>query len=173
MTQLAWRSAWVAVAPRPKLRAAFSASTSGSSMTERPVHQGERAVGRGSHGGAVGDDQSGPAASCPLRQEFEEVTFVVGIHFTRWFVGEKDRRLVDQGQSQSSARELAPGEVSGYGVGAGREPDRLERGLDLVIAARAGQCHGNEQVLADGEVVEQVARLQQHANAPGTDTGTL
>src|SRR3954462_3382596 len=155
MAQVAWRRAWVAVEPRPKLRAAFSASTSGSSMIELPVHQGEGAVGRGGHGGAMGDDQRGPTASSTLRQEFEEVTFVVGIHFTRWFVGEKDRGLVDQGQSQSSARELAPGEGSWSGVGAGRESDRLERGLDLVIAARAGQCHGNEQVLADGEVVEQ------------------
>src|SRR3954453_11932275 len=99
----------------------------------------------------MGDDQRGPTASGTLRQEFEEVTFVVSIHFTRWFVGEKDRGLGDQGQSQSSARQLASGEVGGYGVGTGREPDRLERRLDPVIAACAGQCHGNAQVLTDGE----------------------
>src|SRR3954462_15206377 len=116
MAQVAWRRAWVAVERRPKLRAAFSASTSGSSMIELPVHQGEGAVGRGSHGGAMGDDQRGTTASSTRRQEFEEAVFVVGIHFTRWFVGKKDRGLVDQGQSQSSARQLASGEVGRYGV---------------------------------------------------------
>ena len=87
-------------------------------------------------------------------------------------VGEQQRRLVDQRPGDRHPLPLAAGQPGRVGVAPVRDPQRAEQfvgALPRVARLDPGELCGQQHVVDDRHVVEQVEELEDHADLPAAE----
>jgi len=99
-------------------------------------------------------------------EKFEDARGVVRVEISRWFVGEKERRAVDQGAGHGGTLHLASAHLVGEGIGAWGQPDQVEHLAGAgagVLGPVAAQEQRELHIFHGGHGREEVEKLEDDA----------
>lgn len=91
------------------------------------------------------------------------------VDFAGQFVGQQDRRVVGQRDGQAGAGGLPAGQLPGQRTGTWGDPDLPEQLLRAGPAGTVRKPLHQPDVVADREVFQQVAGLEQHSDVTGAE----
>ena len=133
------------------------------------VHEDDPVGDRAGEAHLVGDDEHGHAGASELENDVEDLAHHFRIEGGGDLVEEEDLGGHHEGAHDGDALALAAGELARVVVGAVRQADALEqfqRPRARVGARFSGdEAGGERQVPHDGEVGEELVRLEDHADA--------
>ncbi len=114
----------------------------------------------------MGDEDEGFALAVEVVEEFEDFFAGFGVEVAGGFVGEDDEGGVGEGAGDGDALLLAAGELVGFVVEAVVEADLGGEfggdGAHLFVGG-AAVVHGDGDVFADGELLDEVVGLEDEA----------
>ena len=126
----------------------------------------------------VGDQsQAECLAALQIREQVDDVGLAIFVEIAGWFVGEQQRRRIDQRARDNDTSLLAAGHAARIGVGAVLQADAREQ----IVGPRARRpwVHGaaeqrrNGDIVDRGEVRQQARKLEDEANMAGAEGGSL
>ena len=108
-------------------------------MGASAVAQHDHAVGLGGKVGVVGDDDEGLAEFVTqIKEELVKALLIRRVKAPRWFVGEDDRRRIDEGASYGDTLALTTRQLGRLVRGTLRKAETLEESEGTLTYLRAG-----------------------------------
>ena len=108
--------------------------------------QGDLAPGEAGHLGIVRHHDDGVAVAVQVGEEARDDLLVGGVEIPGRFIGQKDRRVIDEGAGDADALLLAARELRGKMLGAGSEADALQRLAGLAVVRHGVEVLGQHHV---------------------------
>src|SRR5271155_1152360 len=124
----------------------------------------------------VGHHADGGAVAVEVAEKFHDGFAVLGVQVTSRLVGHQDERIADQSAGHGDTLLLTAGELRRVVPEAVGHADAFEGVLDLLLAlggARAAIGQRQLDVFVDGEVADEVERLEDEADFAVADAGAL
>jgi hypothetical protein len=115
----------------------------------------------------VRDDDQRLAGGIQVKEQAADLVARAGVDRAGRLVGEQQRRPVDERPRDGHALPLATGKPGRVGVPAVGDPQRVEqfvRTLPGIPGLGPGELRGQQHVVNDRHVVEQVEELEDHAD---------
>jgi hypothetical protein len=143
------------------------------SWCDSPVEKADLTVGVRSDLWVVGHEEDGRTELCPSAEELHDHFGACLVELSGGLVGKHDVWPVRQCESQSGSRGFATRQSGGPRGGAITEADLIEQGCDSPVIDGADESLNELQILFHAQRIEEVARLEHHADAAGAECSAL